>query len=205
MKFSDRKKQGRLLDPNTIQFERVLPGPIELVWDYLTRQEYLATWLVDSPIDAQVGGQLTLSQNSDRVPIRSPDEIRGVITQCIPPRLLAYTWQIVPKESTAKYDPNVKQQSEVIFELQAREEQVHLTLTHRKVPANYIPQTGAGWHTHLEFLSEATRGKAKPAHFFSDYERVLPMYVRACLKLNESNPAHPEPDCDADDAKSERT
>jgi hypothetical protein len=30
---------GVLIEPGTIRFERILPGPIERVWDYLTDSE----------------------------------------------------------------------------------------------------------------------------------------------------------------------
>ena len=30
---------GELLDENTVRFERLLPGPIERVWSYLTEGE----------------------------------------------------------------------------------------------------------------------------------------------------------------------
>jgi uncharacterized protein YndB with AHSA1/START domain len=57
-----------MLDARTVQIERVLPGPIERVWDYLTKGIFLTrwdppralayTWVVDvpnSPADAVPG------------------------------------------------------------------------------------------------------------------------------------------------------
>ena len=32
-------RNGTLLNPQTLQFQRLLPGPIERVWDYLTDAE----------------------------------------------------------------------------------------------------------------------------------------------------------------------
>lgn len=36
------------VDAQTVRFERLLPGPIERVWDYLTRPELQHTWLAES-------------------------------------------------------------------------------------------------------------------------------------------------------------
>src|ERR1700689_1232331 len=34
-----------------VRFERLLPGPVERVWDYLTRPDLQRTWLADSAAD----------------------------------------------------------------------------------------------------------------------------------------------------------
>lgn len=52
-------------DDATVQLERVLPGPIERVWEHLTSPEHLADWL-------------------------AADD--GVVTHEEPPRRLSYTW-----------------------------------------------------------------------------------------------------------------
>ena len=36
---------AQTLPPAIMQLERLLPGPIERVWDYLTKPEFLETWL----------------------------------------------------------------------------------------------------------------------------------------------------------------
>jgi uncharacterized protein YndB with AHSA1/START domain len=44
-------KYGTIIAPNTIRFERLLPGPIERVWAYLTDPEKRAKWLASGPMD----------------------------------------------------------------------------------------------------------------------------------------------------------
>jgi len=36
---------GTLIGPNTLQMKRLLPGPIERVWDYLVVSELRRQWL----------------------------------------------------------------------------------------------------------------------------------------------------------------
>jgi hypothetical protein len=51
---------GKIVDSSTVRFERLLPGPIERVWDHLTKPEFLATWLAVGQMDARVGGRVEL-------------------------------------------------------------------------------------------------------------------------------------------------
>ena len=36
---------GALIDPATLKIQRLLPGPIERVWAYLTQSELRGQWL----------------------------------------------------------------------------------------------------------------------------------------------------------------
>lgn len=36
---------GRLVEPTTLKIERLLPGPIDRVWAYLTQSELRRRWL----------------------------------------------------------------------------------------------------------------------------------------------------------------
>ena len=38
-------RYGERIDDTTVRFERLLPGPIERVWEYLTDGDKRATWL----------------------------------------------------------------------------------------------------------------------------------------------------------------
>lgn len=57
---------GSILDRNTVKFERVLEGPIERVWDYLTKREHLAPWLGDGVLNA-MGAKFALKQEGPKV------------------------------------------------------------------------------------------------------------------------------------------
>src|SRR6185369_11197430 len=51
---------GVVLDASTVRFERVLPGPIERVWEFLTGPVQRAKWFAGGPMEPRVGGKLEL-------------------------------------------------------------------------------------------------------------------------------------------------
>ena len=162
---------GEVIDKGTIRFERLLPGPIERVWAYLTEADKTGKWLASGQMELKVGGKVTLvfnhdnlSSNPDPVPEKYKDfegesVMEGKITACKPPHLLSYTWG---EESGVD--------SEVTFELKKErgEEEVRLILTHRKIGEDHelIKGIAAGWHTHLGILNDRLEGK-EPAGFWS--------------------------------------
>jgi uncharacterized protein YndB with AHSA1/START domain len=153
---------GSVLSPTEVRFQRLLPGPIETVWAYLTDSKKRGEWFASGPLDPRIGGNITLRfKHSDLSPHKAPPPERfkdmdargyegaGTITAWDPPRRLAYTW-----------DPS----SEVVFELEPRGDKVLLTLTHRKL-ANRDEMVGVsgGWHAHLAVLVEKAYGRVPPA------------------------------------------
>ena len=40
-----------VIDSQTVRFERLLPGPVERVWDYLTQPDLQRTWLAESAVE----------------------------------------------------------------------------------------------------------------------------------------------------------
>ena len=76
--MNDRGKNGTLVDSTTVRFERLLPGPIERVWDHLTRPELLSTWLCKTAsMDVRSGGrvELTMDHGDDGIPENVKDKI----------------------------------------------------------------------------------------------------------------------------------
>lgn len=51
---------GEVVDANTIRFERLLPGPIDRVWAYLTESEKRGQWLAIGDFDLRTGGKTRL-------------------------------------------------------------------------------------------------------------------------------------------------
>ncbi|MFY0535722.1 SRPBCC domain-containing protein [Nannocystis pusilla] len=51
---------GQILDPGTVRIERVLPGPIERVWRYITESELRARWLAAGEFELRPGGRAEL-------------------------------------------------------------------------------------------------------------------------------------------------
>lgn len=145
---------GELVDRNTVRFERLLPGPIERVWRYLTESDQRAKWLCGGAVETRQGGHVdmhfhnaSLSTDDD---IPRPDRYRdqpekmsfaGVVTRCDPPHYLSHTWEFEDEHS------------EVCYELSEQGDKVRLVLTHRRLETSAtVLDVSAGWHTHLNVL-----------------------------------------------------
>lgn len=172
------KKHGIFLEPGTVQLERLLPGPIERVWDYLTKSELKAKWLSAGDVEPRVGGKVefrfkhsNLSENDDPIPekykhMEGGTYFEGRVTKWNPPRLLSYTWG----EGTGE-------ESEVTFELTPTGEKVRLTLTHRRLgdDIDTLASVGSGWHTHLGILVDRLEGN-EPKGFWTVHTRMEKEY-----------------------------
>ena len=51
---------GVVPEPGTVRFERLLPGPIERIWAYLTDSEKRGRWLASGAMELREGGRVTL-------------------------------------------------------------------------------------------------------------------------------------------------
>ena len=151
---------GRFVDANTVKFERLLPGPIERVWGYLTEADKRAKWLCGGETELSVGGivdmkfnNASLSGGSD---IERPDKYKdmpecvsfsGSVTRCEPPHVIAHTWEFDGEPS------------EVCYELTAIEDRVRLVLTHTRLNnAEMMLSVCGGWHAHLDILIDVLDG-----------------------------------------------
>ena len=94
---------GVVTAARTVRLQRVLPGPIERVWAYLTESEKRGKWLAAGEMELRVGGRVELHfRNAELTPHAEtpPDRFKGKeeamlhgrITRCDPPRLLSHTW-----------------------------------------------------------------------------------------------------------------
>ncbi len=173
-----RDSHARLLSSDTVRIERLLPGPIERVWAYLTEPEKRRLWLAGGPTETKVGGKVELlfrhaelSEEGGAPPSRHADMAQGHVnvgrvTACEPPHVFAYTW------AENHGDP-----SEVRFELTEREDGVLLTVTHVRLDGrDSLRSVAGGWHTHLDLLVDRLNGQRSP-DFWEAYERVHAEYV----------------------------
>ena len=176
---------GKMIEPGTIRLERLLPGPIERVWEYLTDSDKRGLWFASGKMEPWAGGKVTFSSNNaelspDKTP--PPEKYKGrgrattyhSIIRFEPPRFLTLTWG------------DEKNPSEVSFELTAEGDQVRLVLTHRRLPdRSSMVNVGAGWHTHLAILNDRLNGRTSPAFWtsFSNvedyYEKIVPAEIAA--------------------------
>ncbi|MEX0647440.1 MAG: SRPBCC family protein [Balneolaceae bacterium] len=168
------KSKGTFTEPGTIQFERLLPGPAERIWDYLTRSELKAKWLAAGDVEPQTGGKVefrfkhsNLSEKDDPIPekykhMEGGSYFEGKVTTWDPPRLLSYTWGEENGE-----------ESEVTYELIPKGEKVLLILTHRRLgdDPDTLISVASGWHTHLGILADRLDGK-EPKGFWTVHNRL---------------------------------
>ena len=161
---------GTLIEPATLKIERLLPGPIERVWSYLTDSDLRRQWLAAGHMDAKVGAPIELVWRNDDLtkpsgerPAGFPDEhrMRCEVVECDPPRKLVITWA---------------GSGDVSFELAPRGTKVLLTLIHRRMPdRKFTLMFGAGWHMHLDILVARIEG-GEPEPFWDGWRRLQGEY-----------------------------
>ena len=165
-------KPGTSPEQATVRLERMLPGPIERVWAYLTDSDKRATWFAGGVFDLRVGGKADLRFDHSLLSAeKTPPEMQKkrcdwteTITRIEPPRLLSYTFQHGGPES------------EVTFELETRGKGVLLVLTHRRiVDRNTKIGLASGWDTHLAILEDRLNG-VEPRPFWTTHARLWKEY-----------------------------
>ncbi len=145
MAKSELHAQGEMTNVPCVTFTRLLPGPIERVWSYLTDPKKLPTWYGEvALIEPRQGGRVRLMN----------DHIRGIVTQWQPPRKLVYTWNVFDP-GAAENAVSAYPESYPTFELEARGNDVLLTFKHFPILDRFIPQNAMGWHTMLDMLMAA--------------------------------------------------
>jgi uncharacterized protein YndB with AHSA1/START domain len=172
-----------ILEPGTIRFERLLPGPIERVWAYLAESDKRAQWLGSGEMEQRAGAPLKLrfvhsSLSRKTAPI--PDQFKNMeegqvtehtVTRCEPPRLLSWSW------GSGKDGP-----SEVIFELTPEGDKVRLVLTHRRLrDRKAMLAVGPGWHSHLAVLVSRLEGR-EPDAFWATFTEAKSEYEKRFVK-----------------------
>lgn len=163
---------GILRNLHTVEFKRLIPGPIALAWDYLTRPELLKTWFADVTIEPRVGGVVEVNFAEDTCGGCSAG-VRGVVLEFRPPHAIAFTW--IQLKALADGSLQERDEGEVRFELAARGDKVLLTLLHSRLPADELISHSAGWHAYLENLASlmAARGRID---FMDVARRARPSY-----------------------------
>lgn len=175
---------GKFESRAEIRFIRILPGPIERVWDYLVDPAKRARWFAGGPMELRPGGKVTfLIRHQKLSPNEVPPEeykashdsdrlMSGTVTRCEPPQVLAFTF--------AHYGD-----SEATFELTSQGKEVQLVLTHRGTGSDlsYMPGFGSGWHTHLAHLAALLEG-APPPPFWSLHAQLKVDYDKLYAAAN---------------------
>jgi uncharacterized protein YndB with AHSA1/START domain len=159
---------GRVLNESTFQFERVLPAPVNRVWQYLTNSDFLSSWLAVASIECRVGGRVELQFDQLEIPERAEQgtTIRGLVSTYEAERKLEYSW----------IDTTSQLESAVCFELTAQGNETKLTVTHSRVPSARMHVFMAGWHAHLDILFARLKN-AVPPSFQKRFREVVQTYA----------------------------
>src|SRR3954464_6897374 len=99
---ASRDVYGVLIEPATLKIERLLPGPIERVWAYLTESDLRRQWLAAGEMEMKVGTPFELvwrnneltNPPGERPPGYSEEHrMKSRITDFDPPHKLAFAWE----------------------------------------------------------------------------------------------------------------
>ena len=161
---------GELIEPTTLRIQRLLPGPIERIWAYLTDSDLRSKWLAAGAMEMKVGAPVEFVWRNDELndppskrPADFPEEHRmqSRITELDPLRKLSIAWN---------------NSGDVTFELEPKGTGVLLTVTHRRLPdRSTMLKVSAGWHMHLDILVARASDK-EPAPFWEGWARLHQEY-----------------------------
>jgi len=158
--------RSTLIKHSTVRFERLLPGPVERVWAYLTESKKRALWLAAGEFDLRVGGSIELIFDNDSLSDDKPKgggtrRFEGRITRLEPMRALAHTWT---------WDG---QDTDVLYELTPKGKDVLLTIQHRLPEGGgMIKGVSGGWAVHAGILADRLNG-VKPRPFWTTHDRLM--------------------------------
>jgi uncharacterized protein YndB with AHSA1/START domain len=162
-----------------VRFDRLLPGPVERVWAYLTESDKRARWLAAGTIEPRVGTSFEFrfdhaGLSPEIVP--TPERFRRYdgglvtrheVTRFEPPHVLGLTW------GGGSEGP-----SEVVIELSQEGDRVRLVLIHRRLGGpGAMANVAGGWHTHLAILADRLEGRTPPS-FWRLFEGVEETYAQ---------------------------
>ena len=161
---------GTLVAPDTLQIQRLLPGPIERVWSYLIDSELRKLWFADGEIEPVEGAQVELVWRNDELAgpkDERPKDMSGEhrmesrVIEADAPYRLVIAWANT---------------GNVTFDLEPQGEAVLLTLTHAgfQTRSSLIGHS-AGWHAHLDVL-EALAFEREPTAFCPRLEALRKDY-----------------------------
>jgi uncharacterized protein YndB with AHSA1/START domain len=174
---------AKQISADTVRFERVLPGPMERLWEYLTDSEKRGKWLASGDMPPRAGADFTMTfAHGSLSPHKAPT----------PEKFRKYEPSVDSKHRVLRYEPTRflsiswggtnEDRSEVDFELTPEGNKVRLVVTHRRLGSRGdMVNVSGGWHTHLAILEERLNERVPPSFWtlFGDieerYERHYPV------------------------------
>jgi uncharacterized protein YndB with AHSA1/START domain len=171
---------GTVPAPETVRLKRLLPGPVERVWAYLTDSEKRGAWLASGHMDLRVGGRVELAfrhcdlsaENTAPERFKRLDKpaIQAAISRASNPAGSS------PTPGTKAAGRTRKSRSNCFRKATRLCRRTHRRLGSRATMTN----VAAGWHTHLGILMHRLEGR-EPRLFWSTlvalekkYDELLP-------------------------------
>lgn len=163
---------GVLTEPATFTIERLLPGPIDLVWAALTDGKLRKHWLAAGEMELKAGAEFEFVWRNDELsdpPGQRPEgfeeeyRLMSRITEIDAPHRLSFTWD---------------DSGDVTFALEPQGRRVLLSVIHRGLTEREtLLAIAAGWHKHLDILVTRARGH-EPEPFWDGWLRLRLDYER---------------------------
>ena len=155
------------VSPTTLRIERLLPGPIERAWSYITDSDKRGLWFASGEWDLRVGGKTDLVFDHSQLSSEkeTPEKYRkymgvkmtGEILRIEPPHLVTFRWD------------DDEGDTQVTFELTPKGRDVLLSITHSKAQdRSALVNYASGWHSHLDILEDRLRER-EPRPFWTTH------------------------------------
>ena len=147
---------GHINDDKALCFTRVLPGPIERVWAFITEEDKRAKWLAAGKTGTAAGETIEFRFNHDDLTPHKEEApegscgdegtaFDGTVKAFDPPHHLAFTW---PESGGMDH-------TTVTIRLKQIEGGVELHLVHENLHnREYRIGASAGWHAHTDILED---------------------------------------------------
>ena len=162
---------GTLIEPATLKIERLLPGPIDRVWAYLTQSDLRRQWLASGEMKPEVGSTFELAWRNDQ--LNTPE----TLADDTPPHFVQQS-RMVAFEPPYRLAHHWNDVGDVEITLAEEGADVRLTLIHSRIPdRGTLMGVSTGWHTHLDFLAGRLVG-AKMAPYSEIREGLKAEYDR---------------------------
>jgi uncharacterized protein YndB with AHSA1/START domain len=150
-------------DQDAIVSEIQVSAPPERVFKALTDSSELSRWFgsAECPLkfwtmDPRVGGRYAYETEKGSIVVNGVSEFKchGEITECDPPRVLAYTW-------IANWHDDVAKQTVVRWELTPKAGGTHVRVTHSGLSTIPIARKdySGGWPGVVEMLKKFVEGR----------------------------------------------
>lgn len=162
---------GTLAEDATLTVRRLLPGPMERIWSYLTESELRRKWLAAGDMVLSADAPFTFTwRNSELTdpPGTAPEgfspehSMECRIVEVDPPRKITFSWNGT---------------GDVTIELEPMGDEILLTLTHRRIADKSAQAAiGPGWHAHLDLLA-ARLSNSPTEPFWDSWQRLRSEYA----------------------------